>query len=306
MGFNPLISAVCVSHASRFGLAQRAIVNFLDLTFPAERELWLIVSQEGYADMLASFLRALAIPEATPVHLRCTPFQQPGVALLQAMAWAQAPWIAAWDDDNLSHPSRFQWQLPLTRVSLPSLLSESLYYFYDSDELFVTNYAQPAGPASQRCALGSLLFHRSTYPVQEVMAMRGLWTESLLQRWGRDYEFLPDRPWLFLAGSNGDNYRGAELHRRLGSQLPATKTREELLELSEVAQRMLAGYRFDAGKADVCGKDAQAFVVENLPSWPRGLNSWAPPEDWKERIPSREMQARLGEERRLARRPSKA
>lgn len=286
------IGAICVSHSSRWGLLQRAIVNFLEQEY-SERRLWIVVKEPGYAEQIRTFLndrRLLNSVEVVPsefVEVRLVDFQTPTEAFVLALGWAWCDWIACWDDDNLSHPDRFNFQLNRAGPHGPCLLAQSLYYFYDSDELFVTDYAQPAGQPHERCALGSLLFPRAALPVLDVRA-GGPWSIQVLTKMGMEYDLIGDCAGYFLAGSNGDNYRGEELHRRLGSKLPGTLTRAQLCQESkaEEVEGWLSFYRFPSTAVDVCGKDLQAFRAEQQRMWPDWLATTAYPEDYKLWLPS--------------------
>ena len=308
-----LISAICVSHSSRWGLLQRAILNYIDQEY-RPLELIVAVTEPGYYDQIRSFIvdrRIIGLAtdvsdllNIRPLHIRplLVRGRESVEIFMHALAAARGEWIACWDDDNLSHPKRFIWQKERTCRSQPSVLAQSLYYFYDSDELFVTVYAQPSGRPADRCAAGSLLFHREAYPVLEFY-MRDVWSAHFLDCAGKRlaYDCLAGDPVLFLAGSNGDNYRGEEFHRRMGSGLPATWTREAILRQLPFLEKSLGAYYFPHSEIDLCGKDAQACKITGVKTWPDWLASPLPPEDWRCRLPSREQQNLLSEERRQAR-----
>ena len=87
--------------------------------------------------------------------------------------------------------------------------------------------------------------------------------------------------------SNGDNFRGQTFHRRQGSDLPSTWSREEVLAETDLIEKLLAGYKFsNRTQLDVSGKDAAACVIsENIESWPSWFLSELPPADWDRRLP---------------------
>jgi len=305
-----LVTAICVSHSSRFGLLQRAIINFCEQEYPA-KELMILVKETGYYDLVRAFLKDQRMKDflnneythPEDVRIKLFDFSTTLDAAVQGMAWGRGEWIACWDDDNLSHPKRFEEQLRQSYKERPSMLMESLYYFYDSDEMFITSYAQPSGAGHERCAVGSLMMHREAYP-----GLHGRdnnpWSNVLLHRLGLDYDLIAGRPELFMAGSNGDNWRG-ELHRKIGTRLPATWSRKQIAERSEDVEKWVQCYRHATDKVDVCGKDAMAVTVTGVQQWPDWLATTAPPDDWHEGLPSPQLQQRLQAEKNEQRRLQK-
>lgn len=300
-----LISAICVTHPSRFGLLQRSLVSFLGQSYP-RREMILVTNEAGYADAIRAFLDDPRLKELfgagypSDVLIRVVPmaFRQPLEAFYHAAIWAEGAWLVCWDDDDLSHPDRLGLQKERTKLWRATVFSEALYYFYDSDELFVTNFSQPAGRASERCAASSLMFHRGSFGITDASA-RDAWAPHVLDRIAARgcHDCISGEPEMFLVGSNGDNYRTAAVHRRLGSGLPATWMRSQLLERAELIDRWLDAYAFPRDTVDVCGKDAQAFASAERQVWPSWFQSVLPPQDWRQGIPNRALLERTNEER---------
>ncbi len=112
----------------------------------------------------------------------------------------------------------------------------------------------------------------------------------------RQYELLAGNPQMFMVGSNGDNFRGESLHRRLGSGLPNTAKSEYLVAKQAQVEKDVRSYNWSTTDVDVCGKDGQALRVEGVQQWPDWL---APvtlePEDWRLGLPTRELQQRIQE-----------
>lgn len=282
-----MISAICVSHFSRFGLLQRAILNFADQDYP-NKELIIAVNQEGYSDIIDAFIDE---QQLTNVKVLLFKFTNTVEAAQKAIMHAGGQVIVCWDDDNQSSPLRLKAQLQhLQTTGVPSFITKTLYYFHDSSEIFFTDHAQPTGLASDRCAAASAMFFRTSFPLNLSSNGNDLpWAVAMLLELSKSssYSFMTNSLGLFLVGSNGDNWRGEELHRRLASNLPGTIKRDSLIENKVGYEKLISFFKFSAGELFVCGKDAQAFsymVLDNQ-MFPAGLATELPPEDWKERIP---------------------
>jgi hypothetical protein len=303
------VTAVCASHPSRFAFLQRSILNFQRQTHQKKR-LLIGVSDPVYARAVNEWVAAHAIDRTAPVNVAFVPVRTPTEIVSHVIAWyCDTEIVACWDDDDLSHPGRLLFQSLRLRTQ-PNVLGRSLYYFYDSDELFVTEYAQPAGPPSHRCAASSLMFRRNHRPL--FRPGFGSWSAALLDgRWSQalQYDLIDDcPPHLFLVGHTGDNSRQSEFHRKQGSRLPATWTRQQLLQHEQhLAKHLTDSYCFPQSTLDVCGRDCQAFQVEDVPTWPHWLEqNLEPPTDPRRAIPHGEMQEQarsLAQANRLERSP---
>lgn len=294
------ISALCISHSSRYGLLQRSVYNFLEQTYE-NAELVILVDDNNYHALLLGWLRDKRHSSQVLEQLKSKVCLRKieGVGLTSMATYGvslcSGDYIVVWDDDNLSHPTRLAAQLEYSR-EYPSVFSKSFYYFYDSDELYVTDYSQPGGDAAERCCTSSLMFHRRMFPPLDVgrHAGRILWNDRMVSVFAssfpeQQYTHIQDIDLclLFMQCSNGDNFRGQHFHRRQGSDLPATWCREEILTETKLIEKLLAGYRFsNRTKIDVSGKDAAACVIsENIESWPNWFLSELPPADWDRRLP---------------------
>lgn len=269
----PLMSCICVSHPSRFGLLQRAIENFQAQRYP-KRELVIVVREPAYADTIRGYLRRLnqvGDGPTAPVHLYQRNFRQAVEGWMQGAIVSSGEVLVTWDDDNLSHPDRLTHQFFWTDERAPTWLSESLYYFYDSDELYVTNYAQASGPPSERCAAASMMLHRKSFAGLDAVN-RGNPSALLLDSMARakgDYHFVTSAGYVFLVGVRGDNVRGYEMHRRLGTSLPATRRRDWILERQDELTQALDDYSWPTSEVHVCGRDGAAFIYKPKSLWPR-------------------------------------
>jgi hypothetical protein len=303
---NPKVSALCVSHASRFGLLQRAMVSFAKQTYE-NAELLVLIGQPGYLDMVLSFMSDPRTDEILGkakerIKILHTPFNNSMQGAQLAALRAEGNVLVCWDDDDLRHPECLAHQVSRFN-GIPILYSESLYYFYDSEELFVTNYAQPTGQASERCASGSLMLERNDWPLEVAQGERRPWSTVLLSLLSQrhHYQFISGYPQYFMAGSNGNNWRPASLHRQMGSNLPLTWNRAKLLDNKDTVAEWVQAYSLPQAEIDVCGKDAQAFKVEDVPTSPDWFATTAPPDDWHFRVPNQEHANLVNQERQQQR-----
>lgn len=283
-------SCICITHPSRIGLLERSILNFVAVAENVDTELVIVTASDGYFDQIDAFVRT-KLPEYQRKMIRVyhCPFRQTGEALAHAVAWAYGEFIVCWDDDNMSSGGRLKWQIDRTEPGFPTLLTRSLYYFHESGEVFIADYAQPGGKPAERCAVSSLIFHRDDY--RPVDASRKTWAEAYLdgRLAGRQYTLLQnDEPGMFLVGVNGDNFRGEEVHQRLGRGLPATWKRDQLTAQKATILNELATYPFPEGMVTVSGKDGMAFEASQLTAWPNTLHSPLPPDELEHRLPTRE------------------
>ena len=293
------ISGLCISHPSRYGLLQRAVYNFLDQTYQ-NTELVILVTDSNYHALLLGWLRdkrhsAKKLNQLkSKVLLRRVDEGSLKLMATYGVSLCSGEYIAVWDDDNLSHPTRLEKQLEHSR-DYPSVFSKSFYYFYDSDELYITDYSQPGGNATERCCVSSLMFHRHMFPPL-VMGRHtgGLWNGEMVTLFAssfpeQQYTHIQDIELclLFMQCSNGDNLRGQQFHRRQGGDLPSTWSRDEVLANTKLVESLLKGYKFsNRSKIDVAGKDAAACsITESIESWPRWFLTEMPPADWDRKIP---------------------
>ena len=293
------ISALCISHPSRYGLLQRSIYNFLEQTHE-NSELVILVRDNNYHALMLGWLRDKRHDPQVLERLKSSVILRRIDALFTQMATygvalCSGDYIVVWDDDNLSHPDRLAKQLEHSR-EYPSVFSKSFYYFYDSEELYVADYAQPGGDATSRCAISSLMFSRRMFPPLDMGRNSGgvNWNGSMVSLFAssfpeQQYTHIQDIDLclLFMQCSTGDNLRGQQFHRNQGGTLPATWTREQILADTDLIERVVRGYRFpNQEKIDVAGKDAAACsITEDIKGWPKWFHSEMPPADWDRRIP---------------------
>jgi len=78
------------------------------------------------------------------------------------------------------------------------------------------------------------------------------------------------------------------MYHRGRVELPATWTRDVILENVEKLEEVLSGYRFsDLESIDVAGKDASACTISwDINKWPSWFYPVMPPKEWERRIPN--------------------
>ena len=277
-----LVSCICVTQPGRLALVQRAVLNFLTQDYPA-RELIIMTKDSGYAEQIHTFL-SMVLPsfevtrQGSPsISLRTHSFGSRQEAVVQAMAYAKGEWICIWDDDNLSHPTRIEEQLRYTPKGEASVLTKSLYFFYESSELFVSGFEQPGGEPHERCAPSSLIFSRQAYPGFDLSNQRLLKSDfpthfiDSRHSTGRGLSLIPHMPHAFITCVHADNVRGGEFHRRAASGLPSTRLREWIISNEADITGALDQYQWPKADISVSGKDAQAFIYEPERLWPSTL-----------------------------------
>ena len=157
------ISAICVSQPSRYAMLQRAIYSFA-LQDYANRELFISISDNEYFDKVKAWIlddRHENV-DLSNIYILRTDETHLGKQAAEAFNESSGDYIAVWSDDNLSHSTRLSSQV-LKSVECATVVSMSFYYFYDSDELFVTDYRQPGRTMLSKCAVSSLIVTRDNF-----------------------------------------------------------------------------------------------------------------------------------------------
>ena len=281
-----MISAICVSKPSRFGFLQRAIYNFATQDYE-NCELLIAVTDGEYHNKIADWLNTETVSEFglhdKRVKLILSDKINISLSALEAFKQSTGNYIAVWSDDNLSHSTRLSSQLKKSK-ECATVVELSFYYFYDTDELFVTDYRQPGGTAASKCAVSSLIVSRDDFGCEALLhghphdhwpavALGSLASVFPAQK----YRHLSGKEdgLLFMQVVHSDNQRGIEYHRTQGSRLPLTWTREQVLDWSREIDEILAGYMFSGETIDVAGKDAAACTISgsHIRQWPLGFES---------------------------------
>ena len=284
-----LISAICVSMPSRYGFLQRAVYNFASQDY-YDRELIVAIYDEEYFGKVSSWLSSKQHVniDLSRVRVLRTTDSHVGKQAAEAFKETSGDFIAAWSDDNLSHARRLSSQLAVTKdLNIATVVSSSFYYFYDTEELYVTDYYQPGHKLSEWCSPASLITPReSFFPVAlQLSGAQSHWPSTLVRRLGysfpnQKYHHLRDVDYgfLFMQGVGSDNQRGIERHRKLGCRLPLTWTRDQILARADDIDNILSGYTFHRKTVDVAGRDAAACTIsgENIHQWPDWFDSPLP------------------------------
>ena len=286
----PLVSCLCASKPARWGNLQRAILDFTNQTYE-RKELVIVVGEPDYCSTIESFLTQLrAEKDVANVKL----FQRNNTRTAQdcylyALCQARGDYITFWDDENQNLPNRLAEQVVKQQRFQDSLsaFTNGLYYFYDSNELFVVNFEQPQAPTSERCCVNTLMAPRDVLPPLDGTIRNnpiGLLADGLHSRYARKLVLLPGLPFGHLVGVMGDNLRKYDTHRRLATQLPGCRKVEWINRNKSELVSALDQYAFDVAKVDVCGSDGIAFEYEPKRRWPEELYPIVLPDDGSEKI----------------------
>jgi hypothetical protein len=280
-----MISAICVSHSSRWGLLQRAILNFQEQTV-GDKELVIVVNQEEYDAKIREFLGRSEL-HGLKIRTVCTDFVKPGEAFRRALDVARGQFLACWDDDDQSHPRRLEIQREMIGSRPAIVLRCALYYLYEDNALFFANLYREGRP-SWGCAASSLLLSADAAGAVDVWR-HGSWAANAVDKLNKCV-LLDQAHKLFVVGSNGDNCRRG--HRR-ALRRSRVWTSEQIIAQTETVVAVALNYKWNAGRVIVCGLDTPAIEIDELPAWPAELDPVLPEGDWRQRLPTCRLQRRL-------------
>lgn len=275
-----LLSCLCVSVPSRWGLLQRAVLDYHRQSYPS-RELIIVVKEENYAAQIESYTDSLFGTSNLEAVVKV--FQRPGHDVAQmtlyALAQCRGDFITFWSDDNQNTPDRLQTQMQ-RQVLVPSaytVMTDCFYHFFDTREVFWTRFESPLASAADRCVPSSLIaprdllppivsFFRDHLPSKIIDAVSG-------PHHRRKIHFMPTSG-MFMAGVRGDNIRGYEKHRVLATGLPMTYRTDALSEATTKTRvtGVLDQLFFDTEELYVCGADGtHAFAYRPGQHYPDHL-----------------------------------
>lgn len=271
MTSKPSVSCLCVSKPDRWGLLQRAILNFTEQTY-ADKELVVVVDQAtDFAGTVQAFVDERV--HADNVHVLSRQARSQIDGLVQAAVFASGAVLTLWDDDNLNHPGRLEYQVA-AQARFPqgvTVLAWGMYYFYGDAQLMVVSEGKPHVPAGQRYLPSTIMAFRRFFPVMDG-SVRSKPAEQMLNvtaRAGRKVVPLAGNPFMHCVGVTHDNLRGYENHRRMAQERAWDATR--VSRDRDSIETALTAYRWD-GPIQIDGPDAGGFEFAATDRrWPDGL-----------------------------------
>lgn len=249
--------------AERFAYLKRSIAAYCRQTH-RDTEL-LIVTDPGSSAAKTAILAHVAALARHDIRIVESPtLFSLGALRNLSIDSAHGDFVCQWDDDDLHHPERVEWQCrALIESGKPAmLLEEVMQFFPGARSLHCTNWhATDAGGHT-----GTLMCARSApirYPETGPEARRGedLAVALQLRRMGALHT-LPDAPHLYVYVSHGDNTYPDDHHRMLASKLSISKA---LLCRREASLRDgLRAFDFGAGEVAVEGYNGTAFTMGRI------------------------------------------
>lgn len=225
----PLISCLLTTRSARWGCLQRAIMDFAAQDYP-NKELIITTAEVAYAGNIMSFLtQHPEIAKDVQLYVRSVA-RTARDGYLMALCQARGDYVTLWDDANLNAPNRLSKQMAV-QVQHPqamTALRQGLYFFYETAELFVVDFEQPAGAPSRRCCANTVIVPRRIFP-----QIDHTWAKSPVSQL-IDYADRSGVPLLMLAGapfSHVVGVAGGEMrpdHRQLAAELPGVASVAQL------------------------------------------------------------------------------
>jgi len=289
MSDEPLVSCMCVSKPDRWGLLQRAILNFQGQSY-ANKELVIVANDASYVDGIRSWMY-MNLPHDVKIRVYKRSVRVGCEGVVHAMAMSYGEYLAIWDDDNQNHEYRLRDQMKrqLTVPEAMTMLEDSLYYFYDSHELFFVNYQNPTGHPEERGAISTLMGRRELWP-EVSYSNREQPLVDLVRKLGESRVRLatvPGLPFHHIVGVRGDNGRGYEQHRQIATAAPNARKRDWIMasdRKAKIDELLAFHYRWDAPTLTISGSDAIAYEASPNRPWPDDLYPVGEPNDKVERV----------------------
>ncbi len=291
----PLVSAICLSHPSRFGNLQRSVTSFKRQSLPVDsRELVIAVADPAYFVKVSMWLSSCTDPGFIRV---IQPGDGTSLDKLAAAAFheTRGDFIAAWSDDHVSHVDRLEFQIEQTTKEKATVLSRGLFRFYETDEMFIADTLHPGLDCATKCIAGSLVCPRDLFLVSAVLNTGRFehWPSVLIREWAKR---LPYQPYVHVGGSQlplymscctGDNLTGATALRARGTSYPGVWSSAKIMQQAEELDMHLSGFGFDSDSVSLQGKDISACLVsgDHLFVWPESFESVLAPEKLDLRLP---------------------
>jgi glycosyltransferase involved in cell wall biosynthesis len=258
----PLISCLTVALASaeRFEFLRRSIASYQKQSYP-DRELVVVVNggDEESRRRIQHHVSALNDPSIHVVDIRGT--LSLGALRNESVRCSNGSIICQWDDDDLYHPQRLQYQYDAMSSSDSDavLLRDVMQLFADSRQIYCTNWHATelgAFPASLMCRKASGIL----YP--EIGREASLGEDTAVGRQllaGGHVHILEELPHLYVYVTHGYNTCSLEHHRMLSRELSISRG---LLSRREAALREgLKDIDFGPGGIVVQGSNGAAFTL---------------------------------------------
>ncbi len=188
-----LVSCICVTR-NRVALLKRAVHCFLNQTY---RPCELIILYEADDIETRSYVRTLNESRIVPMEVQAMPRLSLGSLRNIAVRDARGHYIAQWDDDDWSAPTRLAEQMEAIRTSGRQGCVLLRWLMFDG-------LTQRALLSAQRLWEGSLVAERLLVPTYSTLG-KGEDTPAVMQMFNADQLVGLDRPDLYVYVYHGNN-----------------------------------------------------------------------------------------------------
>ena len=265
----PLLSCLMTSTPVRLGALQRAILDFAGQTYQ-EKELIITVSDPAYAGNITSFLAQNAqATKDVSLYLRSAA-RTAKDGYVQALCQARGDYITFWDDANLNHPTRLAAQMKrqLEHPRSMTAFVHGMYFFYETNELFVVDFEQADAKPSDRCCVNTLIVPRKLLPQLDNTVSRTPVQQlaDLADKTNLALVLLDGGEFAHIVGVVGNELR--KDHRRLATEIEGVRDVSWLQANRPTLTACLNDYSWP-GKVAVSGPDGIAFEYEPFRLWPK-------------------------------------
>lgn len=267
-----LVSCICPTLPVRFPHLQRAIFNYCAQTY-LHKELIIITHDPKHALRIQAFVNNNSQCANQNIKVILRPHTRQALdGLLQGLAVARGDYVALWDDDNLSAPTRLavqmEGQLRLGQTGA-TVLAHAAYHYHDSNELFIVDFlsADPTAPAQQRCCSPSLIMARDMLPPLDA-TIRQYPSGQMVNYFASNFNtikfnLLRTKELLFVAGIHFSGHiKPFDYYRQLSVTSKGTRTSVWLQENKETIVSMLSAFKWNSISVDVEGSDGHAFTYD--------------------------------------------
>jgi glycosyltransferase involved in cell wall biosynthesis len=262
----PLISCLTVALATveRFAFLRRSIASYQRQSYP-NRELVVVLNggDEDTRRCIQQHVGTLEDPSIRVVDIR-------GVLSLgelrnESVRCSNGSIICQWDDDDLYHPQRLQYQYETLNSSGGDavFLRDVMQLFTESRQIYYTNWHATelgAFPASLMCRRASKIL----YP--EIGEEAKLGEDTAVARQllaGGHVHILRELPHLYIYVTHRHNTCSVEHHRMLSHELSIS--RGLLLRRETALREGLKDIDFGLGGIVVQGSNGAAFTLNGPP-----------------------------------------